>query len=165
MNITELQEELKNYYNINISIDEINNLINNLKLIMNDSIDIDIDNDFILFYIIFKYHPSIINQKTHEYINKYLNLKLNKDKNTNKYNNSNTESELELNKDTNKYNNSNTESELNTNSNTKSESNTESKLSIKPKPISKEYLIIAFQAFNNLALNCNTYEIFCQKIN
>ena len=145
MNITELQEELKNYYNINISIDEINNLINNLKLIMNDSIDIDIDNDFILFYIIFKYHPSIINQKTHEYINKYLNLKLNKD--------------------TNKYNNSNTESELNTNSNTKSESNTESKLSIKPKPISKEYLIIAFQAFNNLALNCNTYEIFCQKIN
>ena len=163
MNITELQEELKNYYNINISIDEINNLINNLKLIMNDSIDIDIDNDFILFYIIFKYHPSIINQKTHEYINKYLNLKLNKD--TNKYNNSNTESELELNKDTNKYNNSNTESELNTNSNTKSESNTESKLSIKPKPISKEYLIIAFQAFNNLALNCNTYEIFCQKIN
>ena len=100
MNISEIQNELKLYYNINLTYEEINNNINQLKNINNEPLD----DSFIIFYLIYKTNPSIINNKTKEYINRYV-----KTYNTN-------------------------------------------------------IIITMYQAFTNLALNCETYEIFCKKL-
>ena len=71
MNISEIQDELKLYYNINISIENIKEILNsdeikNLNLNLNE-----INDDFIIFYIIYINKPSIINDKTKSYIDKY----------------------------------------------------------------------------------------------
>jgi hypothetical protein len=101
MNISEIQDELQLYYNIKLTYEEINNTINQLKNINNETPD----DDFIIFYLIYKTNPSIINDKTKEYIKQYV-----KTYNTN-------------------------------------------------------IIITMYQAFTNLALNCETYEIFCEKLN
>lgn len=67
MNILEIQNELKTYYNINTTIEDIEKILHS-KEIKNLN---DIDDDFIIFYIIYNYNPSIINDKTKSYINKY----------------------------------------------------------------------------------------------
>jgi hypothetical protein len=67
MNTSEIQDELKTYYNINTTIEDIEKILQS-KEIKNLN---EIDDDFIIFYIIYNYNLLIINDKTKLYIDKY----------------------------------------------------------------------------------------------
>ena len=67
MNISEIQDELKLYYNINISIEDIEKISNSDEIKKLN----EMNDDFIIFYIIYINKPSIINDKTKYYIDKY----------------------------------------------------------------------------------------------
>ena len=68
MQYSDIQNELKLYYSIDVDMDSILDTISKLKIMLND----EPDSEFIIFYYLQDKFPEMINSKTKSYIDRYI---------------------------------------------------------------------------------------------